>query len=199
MADDNARGWTADDVPDQSDKTFLITGANSGLGFETAQVLAGRRAHTVLGCRDGTRGQQAIAAIRERTPPASTELLLVDLADLASVRAAAEAFAAAHERLDGLVNNAGIMAIPYRETADGFEAQFGTNHLGHFALTGLLLPRLLATPASRVVTLSSVLHTRGALDFDDPFFRRRRWTVCPLLKEVTTSYSVPGPVRQLAC
>jgi NAD(P)-dependent dehydrogenase (short-subunit alcohol dehydrogenase family) len=175
MAAGNDRGWTAEDVPDQSGKTFLITGANTGLGFEAARVLARRGAQVVLACRDAARGQRAVDAIRAETPTAHLELVALDLADPGSVRSCAATFAATHDRLDVLVNNAGVMAIPYRETPDGFEMQFATNHLGHFALTGLLLPLLLATGLSRVVTLSSLVHKRGAIDFDDPFFRQRRY------------------------
>jgi NAD(P)-dependent dehydrogenase (short-subunit alcohol dehydrogenase family) len=162
-------------VPDQTGKTFLITGANTGLGFETARVLARRKARVVLACRDAGRGQRAANAIRGETPEANVELIALDLADLGSVRSCAEAFAAAHDRLDVLVNNAGVMAIPYRETPDRFEMQFATNHLGHFALTGRLLPLLLATSGSRVVALSSLVHERGAINFDDPFFHHRHY------------------------
>ncbi len=173
MAKTGERGWTADDVPEQAGRIFLVTGANTGLGFQTARVLARRRAHVVLACRDLQRGQRAIEAIRLETPGAQVELVALDLADLASVRSCARELAQAHDRLDVLVNNAGVMAIPYRETPDRFEMQFATNHLGHFALTGLLLPRLLATPGSRVVTVSSLVHKRGSIDFDDPLFRTR--------------------------
>jgi len=175
MAAGDDRGWSAGDVPDQSGKTFLITGANTGLGFEAARVLARRGAQLVLACRDAARGQRAVDTIRAETPDAHLELVALDLADPGSVRSCAATFTATHDRLDVLVNNAGVMAIPYRETPDGFEMQFATNHLGHFALTGLLLPLLLATGLSRVVTLSSLVHKRGAIDFDDLFFRQRRY------------------------
>jgi NAD(P)-dependent dehydrogenase (short-subunit alcohol dehydrogenase family) len=175
MAADDDRGWTAEDVPDQSGTTVVITGANTGLGFEAAAVLARRGAHVVLACRDLSRGQRAVDAIRAGTPDARLELLALDLASLGSIRSFAATVAATHQRVDVLVNNAGVMAIPYRESADGFEMQFATNHLGHFVLTALLLPRLLSTDRSRVVTLSSLMHKRGAMDFDDLFFRKRRY------------------------
>jgi len=175
MVDGDDRGWTAKEVPEQAGRTFLITGANTGLGFQTARVLARRKANVVLACRDATRVQHALDAIRVETPDARLELVLLDLADLASVRSCAAAFVSTHDRLEVLVNNAGVMAIPYRETPDHFETQFATNHLGHFALTGLLLPLLLATPGSRVVTLSSLYHKRGTIDFADLFFQRRSY------------------------
>jgi NAD(P)-dependent dehydrogenase (short-subunit alcohol dehydrogenase family) len=159
--------WDADRVPDQSGRTVVVTGANSGLGFETSRVLAGAGAHVVLACRDTGKGRDAAARIREATPDASLELLELDLADLASVRAFAETVGRRHDAVETLVNNAGVMAIPRRETADGFETQFGVNHLGHFALTGLLLDRLLAADASRVVTVSSGAHAQGKMRFGD--------------------------------
>jgi NAD(P)-dependent dehydrogenase (short-subunit alcohol dehydrogenase family) len=156
--------WTTADVPDQTGRTALVTGANSGLGLQTAAVLAERGATVVLACRNPGKAEAAAAAIGGRT-----ELLALDLASLDSVRAAA---AEAHERfdrLDLLINNAGVMHPPHQRTADGFELQFGTNHLGHFALTGLLLDLLRDTEDSRVVVLSSLTHkmARRGLDFDD--------------------------------
>ncbi|MWG34322.1 oxidoreductase [Halomarina oriensis] len=159
--------WDADRIPDQSGRTVLVTGANSGLGFETSRALAAANAHVVLACRSLDRGRDALDRIRDETPDASLELLDLDLADLASVRSFAERFGRRHDDLDVLVNNAGIMAIPRRETADGFEMQFGVNHLGHFALTGLLLDPLLAAEDARVVTVSSTAHTGGKMRFGD--------------------------------
>ncbi|MGW7595404.1 SDR family NAD(P)-dependent oxidoreductase, partial [Streptomyces rubiginosohelvolus] len=137
------KGWTASDIPDQTGRTAVVTGANSGLGFVTARELARRGARVVLGCRSELRGAEAAERIRAQVPGARVEVAPLDLADLTSVRA----FAAEHkgDRLDLLINNAGVMALPHGRTADGFETQFGVNHLGHFALTGLLLPKLLAT------------------------------------------------------
>jgi len=165
--------WTADDIPDQTGRTAVVTGANSGLGFETALELARHGAHVVLACRDPGRGNDALGRVRAGAPGAEVELAPLDLADLASVRSFADAYAGGHEGLDMLVNNAGVMAIPRRETADGFEMQLGTNHLGHFALTGLLLASLLARPGARVVTVSSRMAEIGRMDFDDLQSRRR--------------------------
>jgi NAD(P)-dependent dehydrogenase (short-subunit alcohol dehydrogenase family) len=165
-----ARGWTENDIGDLSGKTFVVTGANSGIGFEAARALAGKGGLVVLACRSVDKGKEAADRIRAAHPAAATEVRALDLASLASVRTFAGEVARDHARLDGLVNNAGIMAIPRRETADGFEMQIGTNHLGHFALTGLLLGRLLGSAPSRVVTVSSMMHTRGkfgALDAED--------------------------------
>ncbi|MHA6764471.1 oxidoreductase [Streptacidiphilus sp. PAMC 29251] len=162
--------WTAADVPDQTGRTVLITGANTGLGLETATVLAGAGATVVLACRNPAKAKAAALEIG-----GSTELLALDLASLASVR---EAAAEAHERfdhLDLLINNAGVMVPPHSRTADGFELQFGTNHLGHFALTGLLLDLLTGTEGSRVVVLSSLAHkmARRGIDFEDLQSERR--------------------------
>jgi NAD(P)-dependent dehydrogenase (short-subunit alcohol dehydrogenase family) len=158
--------WSEQDIPDLSGKTAVVTGANSGLGYETARALAGKGAHVVMACRDTNRAASAVIGIRRGQPGASVEAMALDLADLSSVRRFATALLAVTPRLDILCNNAGIMAIPYRRTVDGFEMQFGTNHLGHFALTGLLLPAILSAPAPRVVTVSSGVHVSGRLDFD---------------------------------
>ncbi len=163
-------GWTTGDIPDLSGKTFVVTGANSGIGFEAARALATKRASVVLACRNLEKGKHALDAIRGEAPDASLALERLDLGDLGSVRAFAENFTRDRRRLDVLVNNAGIMAIPRRTTVDGFEMQIGTNHLGHFALTGLLLPLLLESAPARIVTVSSMAHTMGkfgAIDADD--------------------------------
>jgi NAD(P)-dependent dehydrogenase (short-subunit alcohol dehydrogenase family) len=159
--------WIEENIPELSGKVAIVTGANSGLGLETARVLARKGAHVVLAVRSATRGGLAAEAIRADAPSASLAVMLLDLASLKSVRGFAQAFVAAHDRLDMLLNNAGVMAIPNRRTADGFEMQFGTNHLGHFALTGLLMPRILTTPGARVVTMSSAAHMIGKIHFDD--------------------------------
>jgi NAD(P)-dependent dehydrogenase (short-subunit alcohol dehydrogenase family) len=159
--------WTAHDVPDQHGRTAIVTGANSGLGQIVARELAHAGALVVLAARDTGRTQAAEAAIRRAAPSASLELARLDLADLSSVRAFSERFLGNHDRLDLLVNNAGLMAAPYRRTADGFELQFGTNHLGHYALTGLLLPALRDQLGARVVTVSSNAHKGGRIAFDD--------------------------------
>lgn len=144
--------WTAADIPDQTGRTAVITGANTGLGFETAAALAAHGAHVVLAVRNLDKGKQAAARITEATPGAEVELQELDLTSLASVRAAAAQLKSDHQRIDLLINNAGVMYTPRQTTADGFEMQFGTNHLGHFALTGLLIDRLLPVAGSRVVT-----------------------------------------------
>lgn len=159
--------WTEDDIPDQRGRTVLITGANSGIGFEAARALAEHGAHVVLGCRNPAKAADAIEAIAATDPAGSTELLEMDLADLDSVAAAAESFLASHDRLDVLVNNAGLMATPEQRTAQGFEMQLGVNHLGHFALTGHLLDVLLASGPSRVVSISSQGHRPGRIHTED--------------------------------
>ncbi|SEG07269.1 NAD(P)-dependent dehydrogenase, short-chain alcohol dehydrogenase family [Thermomonospora echinospora] len=168
-------GWRAADIPDLTERRAIVTGANSGIGYHTALELARHGAAVVLACRSAERGGAALERIRAELPDADVTLAALDLADLASVRD----FAAGHgaRPLDVLVNNAGVMAIPRRATADGFEMQFGTNHLGHFALTGLLLPALLAAPAARVVTVTSALAWAGRMNFDDLNGERRyrRW------------------------
>ena len=156
--------WTADQIPDQTNKTAVVTGANSGLGLVTARELARKGAHVVMGVRTIEKGEAAAEEIRAQVPDARLDVARLDLADLASVRE----FAAAHEApLDLLVNNAGIMMTPKGTTKDGFELQFGTNHLGHFALTGLLLPALKQAGAARVVTVSSIEHYPGKIRFED--------------------------------
>ncbi|MEU4126818.1 MULTISPECIES: oxidoreductase [Streptomyces] len=145
--------WTPDSIPGQSGRLAVVTGANSGIGYVTARELARRGAHVVLACRSQQRGQEALERLRAEVPGARAELRLLDLADLKSVRRFAEGWN--HDRLDLLVNNAGIAMVPFSRTADGFESQFGVNHLGTFALTGLLMPHLLASPDPRVVTVSS--------------------------------------------
>ncbi|MBI2706236.1 MAG: SDR family oxidoreductase [Actinobacteria bacterium] len=154
-------------VPDQSGRTALITGANSGIGFEASKRLAQAGAQVLLACRNPDKAADALSAVRAAAPGASVDVLALDLSSLESVREAAEKVHADHERLDLLVNNAGVMAIPREETVDGFERQFGTNHLGHFALTGQLIDLVLAAPESRVVTISSGAHKAGRIDFDD--------------------------------
>lgn len=156
------RRWTAADIPDLTGQVAVVTGANSGLGWHTARELARHGAHVVLACRDGGRGEAAVDRLVADVPGASVALGALDLADLASVRDFAGRVADVHrDGINLLVANAGVMATPYRRTADGFELQMGTNHLGHFALTGLLLPTLLARPGARVVVVASLVHRRG--------------------------------------
>ncbi len=159
--------WTAHDVPDQHGRTVVITGGNTGIGFETAQVLAQRGATVVLACRNPGRAADAQARIASAAPSARVSTLALDLASLASVRRAAETLRADHPCIDVLINNAGGMRRHHNLTEDGFESTLATNHLGPFAFTGLVLETLLATPDSRVVTVSSIGHRRGVINFDD--------------------------------
>ena len=159
--------WIEQNIPSQAGKTVLITGANSGLGFQATRVLAGKGAHVMMAVRDTVKGEKAASDVRGAVPRADLEVMALDLASLASVRQFAGVFAQSHGRLDMLINNAGVMAIPHRTTADGFEMQIGTNHLGHFALTGLLLPLILTTPTARIATVSSGAHILGKINFDD--------------------------------
>jgi len=159
--------WTAEDIPNLTGKIAIVTGANSGIGYEMARALARKGATVILACRNKDKGEAAVRQIDQEYPEAKAELLQVDLADLASVRRFADEFTSHYDRLDMLFNNAGIMHTPFGKTADGFELQFATNHLGHFALTGLLLDHILRTPLARVVTVSSWGHHFGVIDFDD--------------------------------
>ena len=159
--------WAAANLPDLSGKTIIVTGGNSGIGYEAARQFARKGAMVVLACRSMEKGRAAAAAIRDAHAGAKLGVMQLDLAELASVRAFADAFRQQHRQIDVLCNNAGVMAIPYRRTVDGFEMQFGTNHLGHFALTALLLDLLLDTPGARVVTVSSSAQHMGWIRFDD--------------------------------
>src|SRR3984893_9751899 len=159
--------WTAAEIPDQSGRVAVVTGANSGLGLATARELARAGAEVVIASRNTDKGAEAVDRIAAAVTAPKLELQQLDLADLSSVRAFAARLADERPQLDLLINNAGVMAPPRRETKDGFESQFGTNHLGHFALTGLLLPALLAAAEPRVVTLSSGAHRIGRIKFDD--------------------------------
>ncbi len=176
-----SRGFTAEAVSDQSGRTFLVTGANSGLGFETAKVLADRGGRVLMGCRTESKARHAMHTIAEASPNADLEFVALDQADLGSVRAAATQVMG-EERLDVLVNNAGIMMMPRELTVDGYESQFGVNHLGTFALTSLLLPKLAEVEGSRVVVTSSIAHKAGSIAFDD--------------LDATQSYSRQGRYQQ---
>lgn len=164
--------WSINSVKSQVGRTAIITGANSGLGYSTALALAGKGCKVVLACRNMDKAQAAKAQILTQYPKAQVECATLDLMKLASVRAFAKAYAKNHDSLDLLINNAGIMMPPYALSADGFESQFAANYLGHFALTGLLLPVLNKTPDARVVSLSSLAHNWGSIRFDDPNFER---------------------------
>ena len=163
----NGATWSAADVGDLTGRVALVTGANSGIGYETARVLARHGAHVLLACRSEDNGRRARDKLECELDRSSLELLTLDLADLVSVRRAADAVRSEHARLDLLVNNAGVMGTPYRQTADGLELQMATNHFGHFALTGLLLERIVTTERSRIVTVSSHMHRIGRLHLDD--------------------------------
>lgn len=159
--------WTIDDMPDQTGQTILVTGANSGLGLRSAEALASRGARVLMGCRNQEKAAVAVEAVKKAAAGARPEVVPLDLADLVAVRACAQRLTNELDHLDVLMNNAGVISIPRRRTRQGFEMQFGTNHLGHFALTGRLLPLLRRAHASRVVTVSSVVHRAARIRFDD--------------------------------
>jgi len=159
--------WNAKLLGDQTGRVAIVTGSNSGIGFETARVLAEKGATVVMACRNLEKAGPKADEIRSAHPGANVEVMELDLSDLDSVRRFAEAFRARHSRLDLLINNAGIMVPPYGQTEQGFETQFGVNHLGHFALTGSLLDLITSTRGSRIVTVSSVAHYLGKIQFSD--------------------------------
>jgi len=170
----NIQSWTTEDIPDLSGRVAVVTGANGGLGLETARALAGAGAHVVMAARDQAKAAAAEADIRATTPEASLEVVELDLGSLQSVADAAATISARHPAVDILVNNAGLMGIPERRTADGFEMQLGVDHLGHFAFTAHLLGNLLAAPAARVVTVTSTAHHMGrAVDPENPHLHGR--------------------------
>lgn len=171
-------GWNTHDIPDQSGRSAVVTGANSGIGYPTARALARRGARVVLACRDESRALRALDRLHAEVPDARAEFIRLDLGDLHSVRDFATTYEREHDDLALLINNAGVMAVPRGQTTDGFETQFGINHLGHFALTGLLLPLLLRTPEARVVSVSSTMHAMANIDARDLNSERKygRWT-----------------------
>jgi NAD(P)-dependent dehydrogenase (short-subunit alcohol dehydrogenase family) len=159
--------WTTADMPDLTGKVIIVTGANSGIGYEAAKEFTRKGAQTIMACRSMEKAEAALAVIRSEIPDAPAEIMHLDLASQASIRRFAEEFKVKYDQLDVLVNNAGIMWAPYSLTEDGYESHFGTNHLGHFALTGLLIDLLLNSPGSRVVNVSSTGHRTGNIDFDN--------------------------------
>ncbi|MFO0660969.1 MAG: oxidoreductase [Polyangiaceae bacterium] len=163
----STNGWNESSIPDQTGKVVIVTGGNSGIGWQAARALADHGATVVLACRSAARGAEAADKLKAFVPDAKVDVQPLDLASLASVRAFAESFLRSYERLDVLCNNAGVMAIPRQTTAEGFEMQLGTNHLGHFALTGLLFESLKKTEHSRVVNVSSLAHGMGRMSWDD--------------------------------
>ena len=168
--------WTAEDIPDQTGRTVLVTGANSGLGLRTSEALAARGAAVLMACRNQEKAAAALDSVKAVATGPPPEVIALDLADLSSVQQAAEQVEGSVERLDVLINNAGVMALPKRTTADGFEMQLGTNHLWHFALTGRLMPSLLRSEAPRVVTVSSNGHRTGRMNWDDLMWEKTRYS-----------------------
>jgi NAD(P)-dependent dehydrogenase (short-subunit alcohol dehydrogenase family) len=167
--------WTKNNIPDLTGKVIIVTGGNVGLGFEAVKMFAWKNAEVILASRDKQRGEKAKRTILREVPKAKINVMNLDLADLKSIRKFAEDFSKQFQKLDILLNNAGVMWCPYYLTKDGFELQMGVNHLGHFALTGLLLPLLKKTNISRVVTVSSLGHRRAKLDIDKLFFNKENY------------------------
>ena len=162
-----SKNWTVNDIPNLSGKVALITGANSGIGYETAKALAEKGTHVVMACRNMDKAEQAKSDIRQSVSNGELTIIQLDLADLDSVKSFTEKFKAEYSQLDYLINNAGVMIPPFTKTKDGFEVQFGANHLGHFALTGHLLDLLQATPQARIINVSSAAHRFGKIDFEN--------------------------------
>jgi NAD(P)-dependent dehydrogenase (short-subunit alcohol dehydrogenase family) len=167
--------WDASLIPDQTGRTVIVTGANSGIGLETARALAAKNAQVILACRNQSKGQAAAEKIRNDLPHADVRLLPLDLSSLNAIKTFSDQVKEEYSRLDLLINNAGVMIPPYEKTADGFELQMGTNHLGHFALTGQLIDMITATPDSRIVTVSSMAHKGGNIDFSDLHWDQRKY------------------------
>jgi NAD(P)-dependent dehydrogenase (short-subunit alcohol dehydrogenase family) len=169
------KNWTTENIPDQSGRVAIVTGSSSGIGYETARVLANKKATVIIAVRNLEKGNSAAEKIRKQNEKADVSVMRLDLANLASVKDFAEEFKNKYSRLDLLINNAGVMIPPYSKTADGFELQFGTNHLGHFALTTQLFDLLNRTKGSRVVNVSSSGHRWGNIDFDDLTWEKRKY------------------------
>lgn len=162
--------WTTDNIPDLTGKVIIVTGANTGLGYESVKVFARKGAKTIMACRNMEKGNTALVGIKKEIPNAKAEVMHLDLASLKSIHRFADEFKSRFSRIDVLLNNAGIMMVPHWKTEDGFEKQFGVNHLGHFALTGLLIDLVLNTPNARVVNVSSTAHRFGKMDWDNLMF-----------------------------
>lgn len=168
------QNWTTNNIPDLTGKTIIVTGGNSGLGFESVKAFAEKGADVIMASRSLEKGNSAKEEIMKVSPKGSVQVMDLDLASLNSVKKFVKAFKADHKKLDILLNNAGIMMTPYFQTEDGFEGQLATNHLGHFALTGMLMDLLEATPKSRIVNVSSIAHLRGDMDFDNLQFENKK-------------------------
>ena len=171
----NKEKWTIENIGDQSGKTVIVTGSSSGIGLEAVKVLANKGAEVIIAVRNATKGKNAEEKIKSQNPNANVKVMIVDLANLKSVREFAKKFNAGYDKLNLLINNAGVMIPPYSKTTDGFELQFGTNHLGHFALTALLFDKLKATPNSRIVNVASMAHKYGNINFDDLNWEKRNY------------------------
>jgi len=167
--------WDGNNIPNQKDRTAIVTGSSSGIGYEAARVLANKEAEVIIAVRNTRKGEAAMKKIKEQNKNANVSVMVLDLASLESIKKFAAEFKKKYVRLDLLINNAGVMIPPYSKTADGFELQMGTNHFGHFALTGLLMDLLNKTENSRVVNISSAAHKYGSLDFDDLNWENRRY------------------------
>ena len=167
--------WNAENIPSQKGRVAIVTGSSSGIGYETARVLANKQASVIIAVRNLDKGNKALAKIRQQYPDADLKVMELDLANLAAVKNFTENFKQNYSHLDLLINNAGVMIPPYTKTVDGFELQFGTNHLGHFALTGQLLSLLLGTKGSRIVNVSSGAHAMGKIDLDDLPWEKRSY------------------------
>jgi NAD(P)-dependent dehydrogenase (short-subunit alcohol dehydrogenase family) len=192
--------WSATDIPDQRGRVAVVTGANGGLGLETARELARKGGHVVMAVRNQQKAQDAVADIQASVPDAALQLVSLDLGSQASVRSAAEQILREHERVDLLVNNAGVMGIPESKTVDGYEMQFGVDHLGHWTLTALLLPALARTPNARIVTVTSTAHHMGrAVDVENPHLngRYRPWRAYGQAKLANFHFGL-GLQRELA-
>lgn len=170
-----SKKWTSENIPDLTGKTIIVTGSSSGIGFETAKELAAKGAKVIIAVRNREKGKTAIERINKEHPNANLILMLLDLADLNSVKQFAKEFNSNFEQLDILINNAGVMIPPYSKTKDGFELQMGTNHMGHFALTGLLLNKLISTQNSRIVVVASQAHRYGNINFEDLHWEKRKY------------------------
>lgn len=169
----NKEKWTAENIPDQTGKTVIVTGSSSGIGFEAARVLASKNAEVIIAVRNSEKGKKAIGKITQQFPSAKLHLMKLDLADLNSIQLFSEEFKSKFEKLDLLINNAGVMIPPYSKTKDGFELQFGTNHLGHFALTAQLFNKL--SPEARIVNVASAAHKYGNINFEDLKWENRKY------------------------